>query len=361
MATAEEAVTARTPIGSDLKVGVDTLSYNQKIVFDLYVRLILPLDGYAFWVKASTLSESALINSMALNAAMLGQPQGVTPPSNFIAQGSLHYATDSRQTEVANYSANRMVFTSEVPIQDLNAIGPDLLYIATFDGPIPGSSRAPASTTAVRFAFSSRGSYYRQANLWHYIGYAVYPTMSTQVVDDPRTLATSQLIVSNSLPIWLAYNSFNPVWHVPVPRPLVTLFPSMLVPDNRKPPYVAVHISGTDTEGMQSMPTLGPRTSQYALAKERVGLTLYGCNNDVAQSMLYSMLQYSLDTELFGVTNIPIVLDDKEGQNELDTIAQKKRIVFEVSYNQAVVRDVARQLIESCVPTYIVGSEVITP
>lgn len=355
----EEAVTARTPIGSSLKALVDTISYDQVVGFDLYVRLVLPLDGYVFWVKASTVSRSALLNAMGMNTSMLNEADVEVPVAKFYAKGSLHYATDSRQTEAANYSANRVVFTSEQPVQDLNAVSDDLLYIATFDGPTLGSSDAPATTTAIRFAFSSRGSYYKQTDLWHYVGYAVYSTMATQVVEDVRLLSTSQLVVSNSMPSWLAFGQYDPLYPVPVPRPRVPFFPSFLVPDNKAPPYVAVHVAPEVTESIQSLPVLGPLTEQYSLARDRVTLTLYGCNNDVAQSLYYALMQYSLDTEAFGITNMPVVIDDKEGQNELNTLAQKKRIVFEVSYNQSDVRNIARQLIESCVPVVRVGDEIL--
>ena len=36
----------------DLAAGVDMLSIQQEITFTRYIRLVLPLDGYVFWVKA---------------------------------------------------------------------------------------------------------------------------------------------------------------------------------------------------------------------------------------------------------------------------------------------------------------------
>ena len=358
MAGINEAIAAKTPMGADLDAGVSMLSMEQTVTFQKYIRLVLPLDGYVFWVKADTASPSALLNVMELNQVTLNDPGSLETPSSFIARGSVHYATDSRQTEAANYAANRVVFTALQPIQDLNRLGPDELYIATYDGPLAGQT-GPTGTTAIRFAFSSRSSFYKQANLWHYVGYAVYPTMSTQIVDDPRLLDANKVIVSNSLPLWLNFNHYNPVWPVPVPRPRVPFYPSFLVPDNKRPAYVAVHI-GPDTEAQQGQPFMSSMTDSYVLARDRVTLTLYGCDNQVASDIRDSLLQYSFDTELWGVMNIPVIADDKEGQNEINTLAQKKKMVFDVSYNQAAIRNVARQLILSCVPTVIVGEEIIT-
>lgn len=360
MSIADESLRAPTPIGTALGAGVDAISLNQKIAFDLYVRLVLPFDGYVFWVKAADVSESAVLNAMGINAATPNQGAGEGMPApQFVVEGSLHYATDSRQTEAANYASNRVVLTSKSAVQDLNDLGANLLYISTFDAPTPGSGESPAGTTRIMFAFSGRSSYYRQANLWHYVGDAVYPTMATQVIEDVRSLNASEVIVSNSLPIWLNFNHYNPAWPVLIPRPLVTMYPSMLVPDNLRPPYVAVHIDPGSTRGVQMAPWLGHKMTNQQLGIERVTLTLYGFNNRMAHDLLDSLLQYSLDTKFIGFTNSPFVMDEKEGQNELNTLAQKKRIVFEVSYNQGVVRNIARQLILTCVPTFKVGDEII--
>lgn len=360
MTNVTDALYGKGKIGSVLKAGIDMLAEDQDIVFVPYVRLVLPLDGYVFWVKASELSASSAFNSLLIGGGGFNKTQSVdSVPANFIARGSLHYASDSLQTEEANYSRNRVIFTSEVPIQDMNAVNSNLLYIATFDGPNQQSANQPAGTTAIRFAFSSRGSYFEQADTWHYVGFAIFPFMATQIIDDPRTFASQQLIVSDSLPAWLRFASYLPPW-APVNRPLVQFYPSFVVPDNIAPPYVAVHIEPNGTNSMQAMPFLDVNTNQYQLASDRVTLTLYGCNNDVAQSLLYCIMQYTLDQpDTFGIMNMPVVQDEKEGQNELNILAQKKRIRFDVSYNQSDVRNIARQLITSSIPTVQVGDEVI--
>lgn len=358
MTTAQEASAAPSLLGGPLASGVRLISSNQEVTFELYARVVLPVDGYVFWVRATALSDSAVINASPLNSYTPNQPQISVLPVSFKAQGSLHYATDVRQEEVANYSINRVVFTALESVQNLNDVGGDLLYIATFDLPEPTDSDDPANVTPVRFAFNTRGSYYKQANLWHYRGDAIYSFMTTQVIDDPRLLLNKQ-VVSNSLPAWLAFNQYAPAWPVPVIRPRVTLYPSYLVPDNLEPPYGVVHISSTDSN--QTQPFLDSRTSQWSGAEDEIMVTLYGTGNDVAESLLYALLQYSYDTERFGLMNMPVVRDDKQTQSELSVIAQRKSIAFRVSYNQTSMRDVARQLIESCVPTIYVDNIVVPP
>jgi hypothetical protein len=351
---------ARTQMGADLAAGLDALSYDQVVSFVPYVRVVLPYDGFVFWVRAALLSNSALLNAMELNDVQLNQtsatPEDIT---TFEVPGSLHYSTESLQTEEANFTKNRVVFSSQLPVADLNEINSEILYLATFDGPEATDLVGLAGTTAVRFAFSTRGSYYKQTNLWHYIGYAVYPTMASQIVDDPQFFNGLEPIVSNSLPIWLSLNQYRPKYPVPVQLPRIPFYPSFLVPDNLEPPYVSVHIDYEDTDSMQALPFMGSDSSTSQLMRDNVRLVLYGCSNRVAQDLYYALMQHSLDTQLWGVCNMPAIQDEKEGQSEYNTLAQKKRIVFEASYNQQAIRDIARQLILSCIPTVIVGNEIL--
>lgn len=348
MPSLDESFDATTELGAGLQAGVTTLSLDQEIEFDLYVRLILPMDGFVFWVKASELSNSAVFNAMAFNAFAFNSPGQVSidqTTQTFIAGGSLHYLSDSHQDEEANYTVNRVVFTSKQEVQQFNLIGPNTILIGKID--------------EIRFAFSSRGSFYRQANLWHYVGNAVYSTMDSQIIDDRKTFNSKQLVVSNSLPAWLALNHYAPPYPVPMPQPAFPLYPSYLVPENLPPPYGVIHIGEDSTTTPQAAAFLSNNLSHYQLAKDVVKVTLYGVNNDCAQSFLDSVVQYSLDVGAFGVTNMPIVRDDKQTQNELDILAMKKRINFEVSYLQTSMRNVARQLILKCVPDVIPESNFI--
>lgn len=353
MPTPEELLGAKTPLGASIDAGVVTLALDQKIEFTAYTRKVLPFDGYVFWIRTDILEPSARFNTFRYAGGVpFGQRGAAAQPLNvegkpfqttLTARCSVHIATELRQDEAADFAQNRIIFTSLQPIQELNDIAPDVLYIAEFEG--------------TRFAFSQRGSFYKQSSAWHYVGYAVYSTMESQLIEDTRGFNRRALIVSNSLPAWLALNHYAPAWPVPVPFPPVALYPSFLVPQNLPPPYVAVHIDGSQTVSIQAGAQFGPTLSETSLATDRVTLTLYGCANDVAISMVSAILQYAYDngSAAFGVMNSPAVRDEKETQAELGTIAQKKRIVFDVNYYQGAMRNVARQLITQVVPSFTFG------
>jgi hypothetical protein len=343
MATAEEAAFGKNPLASDLAAGVDSLSREQEITFTRYVRLVLPLDGYVFWVKADLVAPSALYNSSPFNRAGFNKMPRIDVPAPILtAKGSLHYATDFRQEEAESYAANRMVFTSEREVQDLNAVAPGQLWIAEFDGQ--------------RFAFSSRSSFYRQADLFHYVGFAVYPDMATQVIDSRAGFDSREVIVSNSLPAWLALNGYNPPYGFG--NPDLTLFPSFLAPDNIEPPFGTVHIEPSGTRALASAPFVGNRTSSHSqLCADQVRITLWGTRNFNAMDFVDCVNQYSTDVDVIGIMNVPVMRDEKRTQSELGTIAMKKVIEYEVSYHQNRVRDVARQIIESVIPNFFVDGK----
>jgi len=52
-----------------------------------------------------------------------------------------------------------------------------------------------------------------------------------------------------------------------------------------------------------------------------------------------------------GVMNIPVVQDERVTQNELNIIAMRKTIKFKVNYYQQRMRNVARRLITSAIPS----------
>jgi len=326
----------RTPLGAALAAGLENVAYSKTVTFTKYVRLVLPLDGFVFWVKSDLISNGALLNGDPLNVAAPDQGGSVlTSAATIVAKGSLHYSTEARQNESEGSSVNRIVFTSEVEINDLNVTGPNEIYIAEVGG--------------VRFAFSSQDSRYRQSGLWHYGGTAVYADTASQIVDALDGFNTAA-VVSNSLPIWLSMNGLPVVDWQPLRNP-VTFYPSFLVPGNFVPPFAAVHVE--NTRGIASAATLGPTLSHSQLATERVRVTTYGLRNAAAQDFVDFVCQFSLDTDLIGIMNIPIVRDEKKTQVELGVLAQKKVVEFDVSYYQTAARDVARKLIISAVPTFI--------
>lgn len=342
MPTVDEAISAgKSQLASVNKAGVDAISSNQEVEFTPYVRLVLPLDGYVFWVRADLLSQSALVNSSPLNRFYPNQPRiAAVPAAPFTIQGSLHYAIDNRQEEAETYAANRVVFTAESKIDDLNEDNPNLLYIGMFEG--------------LRFAFSARGIFYKQAGLWHYSGFAVFPDMERQLVDSVAGFDTRNVIVSNSLPIWLSMNYYENVAWQPFNRPSFTLYPSYLVPANITMAWGAIHIPPESTTAIANAPNFGPTWTHNQLVTEKVQVTLWGTRNFNAIDFVDFVGQLSLNPVYgFGIMNQPVVRDEKRIQSEINAIAMKKTVEFQINYNQTRVNDLARKLIKKVIPTYI--------
>lgn len=335
MPNVDEAIGQQGPLKSTLAAGVGEISSEQVITFTQYKRVVLPLDGYVFWVRTDLLSLGSLYNNFGGNfkSPLNSAPQIEVPAPILTVKGSLHYSTTNQQNEDESFSVNRVVFTSEDVINDLNDIDDGLLWIGVWDG--------------LKFAFSSRSSFYRQSGLFHYVGDAVYPVMETQLIDSPNKFGGLSVIVSNSLPIWLALNAVVPV------------FPSFALPDNLRPPYAAIHIAPLATEALQAVPYLDRNSSHWQLARDKVKITLYGLRNNTALDYYDYIIAYMTNYSSMGLMNHPIIQDEKRTQTELNILAQKKVIEFEVSYYQNVVRDIGRQLILSCIPSFIVSDEPV--
>lgn len=294
MPSVAETAGAPGQMAAGLAEGVETLSANQQIEFTQYNQVVLPLDGYVFYVNAGNV---------------------VT------ATGSLHKSINVQQNVDETIDINQVVFTSITKVDAFNEIAPTSLLIGEYGG--------------VRFSFSRQGKFYEQAQLFHYVGDAIYPAMESQIIDDPASLDTTELIVSNSLPAWLSLNQFMP------------MYPSFLVPANVVPPYAAVHIEPSDTEALQAFPSLDSEGSHFQLASDKVKIVIYGLTNNECLDFQDYVNTYSLNTDNIGMRNMPIMRDEKRTQSELSVIAMKKSIEYQVSYYQTRINDVARQLIVS--------------
>jgi hypothetical protein len=306
-----------TQLAGVLAQSVDAISQSQTVAFTKYVKKVLPLDGYVFWLKGETIS----------------------------VKGSLHYASQRVQEEDATYASNTVLFTATQEIQPFNDINPQTMWVALYAG--------------MQFAFSSRGSFYEQSGLYHYSGTAVYSTLATQLIDDPTTLLSYEPIVSNSLPVWLTVGAYSPVWLQP-PNPGLTLYPSFLSPQNYAPPYGTVHIEPGMTEAMQAAPYIDSNSSHFQLAKDHVKITLYGVSNATALTFVDAVMQYSVDTDVIGIMNMPIMRDGKKPQSDIQAIAMQKIIEFDISYYQTRVNQIARQLITKAVMQYYVAPYTTT-
>ena len=333
MPSGSEALGQQGTMQATLDAGIDQLSAKQRIQFQLYSKIVLQQDGYVFWVAT---------------------PQVMT------VVGSLHYATDRVQDEDQTIAANQVILSSEQQISEFNVVSPTQMWLGAW--PIPNAE-------PLQVAFAQRGNYYREADIWHYSGFAVYPALSAQIVQSAADLPAGP-IVSNSLPIWLAQTRYAGT-SVPV-------YPSFLVPDNIAPPYVVAHVDPSQTVALSNFPMIGPwpgtpvpdsgASPLYSLAssqlmRDEVTLTLYGFDNQTALQYLGSLIAGSIDGSApFGFASSPVIVDEKRVQVEIAALAQKKSIRISANYLQGAADAVARRLILSALPPVmqIIGGVAVT-
>lgn len=318
MPSGSESLGQQSDLQSALDAGINQIAAAQRVEFQRYQRFALASDGSVFWVATG---------------------------EKTTAKGSLHYATDREQREDETLGQSQMIFTSESEVTQLSAISPLSMWIGAW--PIDG---APP----LRVAFSSRSNLFREAEIFHYSGYAVYPALQTQIIEFAGDLPAGP-IVSNSLPIWLAQTTFA--------GRTVPCYPSFLVPDNLVPPYIVAHVQPEGTQALGAFPVVGPwpgdiepnsgAASLHALAstqlmRDEVTLTLYGFSNQMALQYLVALIEASTDgTAPFGWANSPAISDAKRTQVELATLAQKKTIEVSANYYQSAADVIARRLILS--------------
>lgn len=315
MSVATESMGVGTnAMATALAQGLDTIDLKQSVTFFLYVRKVLPIDGFVFWVLASQLVDP---------------PIGDLPLSMTV-EGSLHHATVNTQSEDENFSTHKIIFTAKSQVNNLGAMAPDTLYMATVEGN--------------RYAFSARSNWYRQADLYHYTGEAVFPSLSDMVVDDIADLDLEHKVLSNSMPIWLLFThdkteSFTNDW---------VLYPGYLMPDNLFPPYGSVNIEQRDTRAIGAGKFYDSDGNRFQLVEDTVEVSFFGVRNDQILDWVDQVIQYGLDhTDTFGVMNSPVVADAKRGQVEISALAQKKTVTFRVCYYQTRLAAISRTYILS--------------
>lgn len=317
MSSAIEAMGAgNSSMASALAAGLDTIDQKSSVAFILYVKQILPLDGFVFWLKADQL---------------LNPPDWlVALPKVLTVEGSLHHATVNTQSADENFSTQRVVFTAKDPVSNLGEMAPDTLYMAQVEG--------------YKYAFSSRSNWYKQADLYHYSGDAVYPALADMVVDNIADLDLASRVVSNSMPIWLMFTqaktaSFPNAWPI---------YPAYLLPDNTVPPYATVDIDTKMTSPLGAGRAVDKSGNRFQLVTDTVEVSLYGVRNDAILDWIDAVVQYGLDNAtVFGVMNSPVPGDVKRMQVEISTIAQKKTVSFQVCYYQSRLEAVVLKYIQS--------------
>lgn len=316
MATVTETTGAKLELAAGLAQGVSTISSHQSVVFTLYVKIVLPLDGYVYWVNASLLTPAAI----ATAATYSGVAYTTIPAVTLTATGSLHTSVDLRQEEDRTTAVNHIIFTSVSPVQNFNLINPNLMYVATVNN--------------TRFAFSRQDNFFTQADLYHYRGDALYSIMSSQLIDTMEGFDTSSVVVSNSLPIWLGLNKY------------FTVYPSFLVPQGTPVPYAVAHVEPDSTKAMQASPVIDLTGSHYQSVTETVRITLFGVRNAQALAFQDYVNNYSL-TGAMGISNMPVMQDERTAQAEFGIIAMKKVITYDINYFQQNILTIAQQLFNS--------------
>lgn len=276
--------------------------------------------GTPVWVNALTGGHKFTV-VLYETAAQVNLPTDVT------VQGSFHYDSLTEQRADATVDSNTVVFTSLSEIQAFNNLGPDFLYIGSYRN--------------IRFAFASRGYLYEQADLYHYVGKAIYSVTATQVIDDINDF-DPDVFNSNSIPIWMYMNYYVPPYPGGRVCPL-PLYPSYLVDDNLAPPFAAVQIDRT--EALAPIPLMDRNSSADHLCRDAVTIHMYGANNRLAADFRDFIEQYSKDWGKIGISTIGAITDANHVQAELKVIAQRKSLGLSVNYLQSVSRDAARQMI----------------
>jgi len=309
-----------------LENGLKVLSENQQVLFTRYVRLVLPVDGFVFWVKKSLIHQSnGAINNFMLNSVPINGSQPVIEPDDsFYVEGSLHYSTDNVQENTQVYGRNIVVFTTTSDVDDFNNIGESELLIGTFND--------------VQFAFSQRGKFYRGAGLFHYTGESINPIMRSQIVDDLAFFDDSK-VVNDSLPIFMSMNQLYPV------------YPAFRGLQNVRPPFISVDV--VDSVALQQTPTEDYYSNRSQWCKDTVKITAYGLNNNKALDYLWYLINTGLANTDFGIMNAPVFKKVDIPQSELNVTANAKETTIEINYYQERTLGIARQLIELALTTVI--------
>lgn len=294
---------------SMLRAGMEQGLKFVETTFQAYTRCILPVDKFIFW-------------------------QPTTP---LIVKGSLHYSQEMLQNEDETFGQAMVIFTADSRITEFENRPVNTIYVLKVAG--------------FRVAFAQQQGFYEEAGIWHYFGHSLPPAMTSQLLDNPASIDPSQAVVSNSLPLWLALNNYQCPYYDGFSNS-ITLMPSYIVDQNEVPPYGAVHIGEEDTSSPQATAYLSANRSHSQLCFDTVKITLYGLQNKAALSFVDCVNQFSLDTNYFGIRNIPVISDAKRTLPELQAIGMKKTVTFEISYHQWYADTVARQLIKQATVEY---------
>lgn len=316
---------------------VQRLSGGATIRFTPYLRIVMPVDAFPFWVKGSLVSAHADLRKV-------WHGTGHPPRNSVDVAGSLHIRTAAEQDEVSSLDRSTIVFTTETEVRQFHNANFDTMWVGDFEG--------------VKFALTERSSFYKQSGQLHYIGENIFPTMQTQLVDDLSGFDLSGRVISNSLPFWLEACRTDLPW-LPGLRPTCPVFPSMIVPDNHPPPYVVIHVDDGAAESWQGARLYDSTMSSSNYVRETVRMTTIGLSNRQAEDLVTHIMSWSLiSPDGMGVCRNPVIQDAKEVQPALNALSMRKTIEWDVNYCQTAARDIAQKYILSVIPDYHFSSGV---
>lgn len=320
-----EASEQQSAIAEAIEANLEVLDLNQEIELTPYSRVVLPLDGYVFWL-----------------------PKG----SKIKVKGALHFMDELVQNEDETIDDATVTFTTRERVVEFAEAPINTIYVGR--------------QGKFRYSFFRQQGFLQASRHWHYQGRVVTPVMTAQLIDDPSRLDPTQVVVSNSLPLWLALNDYvSPIYGGFSNS--VMLYPSHVIPPNLEPPYCAVHIPPESTRAEQGVPLISqvidivngePVTvrQHQQLAADRVRLTVFGLQNLAAQAFFDSILEVMQTAGQMGLKNMPIPADGKRGQAGLQAIAMQKSIEFDISYNQYAAWQTALRTITSASVTLLQGT-----
>ncbi|GBQ08825.1 hypothetical protein [Saccharibacter floricola] len=297
----------KTPLGESLGRAISNISYGGEIYFQEYRKITLPLDGFLFWIKTE---------------------------NKFSIPGSLHISTRNTKNEYQNYDLSQIVLSTSEKINKFHQKDSNYILVGIIDG--------------LEFLIGAQKESYQPSALFHYSAESIPPSFRSQFIHTEAELDDYHPVISSSLPIFLALPHIGSpaLGWCPWPKD-VPIFPSFSSPDNQEPPYIIIHNDPHSAQPV-GLGTVDPTTgASTQMMTEKVKLTLIGLPHQKASNIRDYIRHWALlHPDTLGITNIPVIVDEKSTLDEISALSMMKHLEFDVMYIQNTARDCAFKLIE---------------
>lgn len=274
-----------------LQDGLDTVRQGQTISFITYERVILPYDGFVYWVKTG--NEQTLVASMVHD------------------ENELHHEDQNFRND------SGLIITTTEPLLDFSQDGLDTMSVFEYNNNL--------------YVLRKTGYNSEQSGLFHNIARVIEPALRSILLDSKDDFLKKKAQFTNSIGLFVLL-SCGYFEFVSIDYPI---YPEWLVPLNKKPPYITVGV--TETEALNNgFNTVNVDNSLFLVkpAKDYVDINLYGLDNNEALNFLVKLERWSLFYKKIGFLNMPRIKDEQLAQNEIGSLAQKKIIELEIFYYQ---------------------------